>query len=445
MSQKDKKLSAAERLGLLFDDGRYTEIDEQNGAQCGAIAAFGSIGGSTAFAFAQDSDEAGGAINVLQSRKLSRVYDLAAKTGSPIVSIYDSKGVKLDGDGFEILKAISEIMRKSSDLSGVVPQFAVVLGQCGGFLSLCAALADVCVMSERGELFLTSAYTDKALGGKEKDVGSADYAERAGVASVACSSESEAIAKTAELVKLFPMNNLAALPVYDYEEPAFSARNITAAVADPGSVTGFFDTLGLNAKTSLARIGGVPCGIIETGGELSRRDTAKCARLVEICDSFSMPVISLIDSNGLERSAESDRLGGIRNAAKLANVLSEATTVKLTVITGECQGAVYALFCGKNGGADMTYAWNDAVISPTSCEIAVELFWNERIDKEADIAALAKEYAAAEASAAMAAQAGAIDAAIAPEQTRESLLAALKMLSGKRVARRPKKHSNLPL
>lgn len=445
MSEKDIRLTAAERLSRLFDDGSYTEIDEQSGAQCGAVAAFGSIGGSTVFAFAQDSAEAGGAINVAQSRKLARVYDLAAKTGSPIVSIYDSKGVKLDDNGCELLKAISEIMRKSSELSGVVPQFAVVLGQCGGFLSLCAALADVCVMSEKGELFLTSAFTDKAEGGREADVGTAAYAERAGIATVSRETEAEAIDKTVELVRLFPLNNLAALPVFEYEEPAFSRDELITGIADKDSATGFFDTLGKSAFAALATIGGIPCGVMSVKGELSRRDTAKCARLVEICDSFSMPLVSFIDSEGLEKSAQSDRLGGIRNAAKLANVLSEATTVKVTVINGQCIGAVYALFCGKNGGADMTYAWSDAVISPMPCDVAVDIFWHDRIKTQADIEVLAKEYAKSEADALSAAKAGAVDAVIAPEDTRETIIAALKMLSGKRATRMPKKHGNLPL
>ncbi|MEG2083794.1 MAG: carboxyl transferase domain-containing protein, partial [Oscillospiraceae bacterium] len=279
-------------------------------------------------------------------------------------------------------------------------------------------------------------------------VGTANFAERAGVAAVSCPTERDALLKTVELVKRFPLNNLASLPIFDFE-PVSSGVNradVIACVADEKSTVGIFDNLGSGARTALATIGGVPCGVIATSGELTRRDTAKCARLVEICDSFSIPVVSFVDSEGLEKSADSDRLGGIRNAAKLANVLSEATTVKVTVVTGKAIGTVYAMFCGKIGGsADMTYAWDDAVIGPMPCEIAVELLWHDRIKEQGDIAALAAEYAKNEASAFKAAEAGAVDAVISPDNTREIIIDAFKMLSGKRATRLPKKHGNLPL
>ena len=443
MSAKDKKLTAAQRLELLFDGGAYTEIDAGNNT-CGAVAAFGSVGGASVFAFVQDSAVNGAAVDMAQARKLAKVYDLAAKTGSPVVTVYDSNGVKLSGDGCELMMAMSEITRKSSELSGVVPQLAVVLGGCGGFMSLCAALADLCIVTPAAELYLTSDFNDKAAGGSEKNVGTAEYAAKAGVAAIECADEEEALAKAAELVELFPLNNLADLPYFEYSEPE-GADDAAAAVCDADSAVELYAAFGEGCKVALATVGGVPCGIIDVKGALTREDTAKAARLVEVCDSFSLPVVSIVDSCGTVKSAENDRLGGIRSAAKLANVLAEATCAKVTVINGSCIGNAYTIFGGKNGGADMTYAVEGSVISPVSCEAAVDLFWHEKITKESDIPVLAKQYAAEIASAEKAAAVGAVDSVITKENLRATVVGALVMLSSKRASRLPKKHGNLPL
>ena len=444
MSETNKSMSALERLAALFDDGSFTEIDAAAGVDCAAKAAYGSVGGATVFAFCQDASVCGGAVDETQARKLSKVYDLAAKTGSPIVTIYDSKGVKLT-DGFASLESASAILGKASELSGVVPQVAVVVGPCAGFMAMAAALADVCVMSESGELFLTSAFADKACGGSEENVGSAAFAQQAGVAGIVCKDEKAAIEKAAQVVALFPLNNLAALPTFDFEAPAFDAGDVIASVADAGSAIELFETIGCGTKTALATIGGAPCGLIEATGELCRNAAAKAAKLVEVCDAFNLPVVSFVDAAGFKKSAHGDKTGAIKNAARLAHVLREATTAKITVVTGKAVGAAYTVFCGKNGGADMSYAWEGAVLSPLDPKAAVNILWEDRITKPEDIDALAQEYAQTVASAAEAAKAGAVEAVLAPADTRGVLISALDMLAPKRVSRLPKKHGNLPL
>lgn len=444
MSETSKSMSALERLAALFDDGSFTEIDAAAGVDCAAKAAYGSVGGATVFAFCQDAAVCGGAVDEAQARKLSKVYDLAAKTGSPIVTIYDSKGVKLN-NGFASLESASAILGKASELSGVVPQVAVVVGPCTGFLAMTAALADVCVMSEGGELFLTSTFVDKANGGSEEHVGTAEFAQQAGIAGIICKDEKAAIEKAAQVVALFPLNNLAALPVFDFEAPVFKAEDVIGSVADAGSTVELFDSIGCGTKTVLATVGGAPCGLIEATGELCRNATAKAAKLVEICDAFNLPVVSFVNATGFKKSAHGDKAGAIKNAAKLAHVLSEATTAKISVVTGSAIGAVYTAFCGKNSSADMSFAWEGAVLSPLDPKAAVNILWEDRITKPEDIDTLAKEYGETVASAAEAAKAGAVEAVIAPASTRDVLISALDMLAPKRVSRLPKKHGNLPL
>lgn len=444
MSETSKKLTAQGRLALLFDDGVFTELDAFANADCGAKAAFGTVGGATVFAFVQDGSQAGSAVDAAQSRKLAKVFDLAAKTGSPVVTVFDSKGVKID-DGFAALASSGEILKKMSELSGVVPLVSVVAGTCGGFAALCAAQSDVCIMAKDAELFLTSAFVDKANGGKTKLVGSAEYAVKSGVAALVCDDESEAIAKAVSVVRMLPLNNLAAIPDFDFDAPAFDAKDVIASTADEGSIVTLFDGFGCAAKTALATVGGTPCGIVAVSGDVTRDDAARCSRVVEICDAFSIPVITFVDSEGFVKSADNDVTGGITAAARLAHVYAEATTVKVSVVTGSAIGAIFTALCGKNASADMSFAWNGAVISPVTPAAAVDVLWSERIKKNDDITALADEYAKTVASAEKAAEAGAVEAVLEPAATRDALISALDMLAPKRVSRLPKKHGNLPM
>ncbi|MEA5051115.1 MAG: carboxyl transferase domain-containing protein [Oscillospiraceae bacterium] len=444
MSEKSKKMSAKARLETLFDGGIWFEL-EGSQQPAAAIAAYGSVGGATVFALCQDGAVDSGAVDAAHARKWNKLYELAAKTGAPVVTLYDSVGVRVN-EGFASLEAASQILRSCSALSGVVPQIAVVLGTCAGFASMAAAMADVCVMAKDAELFLTSPFADKAAGGREKEVGSAAFAEKAGVAALVCEDEKEAIEKAAQILRMLPLNNLDALPGFEGEAPAFSREGSPIeTVADAGSPVEFFAGAGKHARAALATLGGTPCGMIEANGRLCRLDTAKCARLVELCDAFSLPVVCFVNSDGFAVSAENDEIGGIKAAAGLAHVLGEATTAKLSVITGSAVGAAFTTFCSKNGGADMTWAWDDAVISALPCEAAAALLHAGDIKADADIPVLGAKYAAEEASAACALKAGVIDAVLAPEQTRDALIAALDMLATKRVSRLPKKHGNLPL
>ncbi len=441
MSQTSKKLPASQRLAALFDDGLFYEIDAA-GADCGAKAAYGSVGGATVFAFCQDASVNGGAVDKAQARKLAKVYDLAAKTGAPVVTVYDSKGVKLE-DGFAALEAAGGILGKAAELSGVVPQIAVVAGECAGFMAMMAASADLCIMCKDAELFMTPAFLDKT--GAEEKVGSAEFAKKAGIAALICEDEQAALAKAAEIVRLLPLNNLAALPVFDFVAPVFDPeKGAIVSVADEGSAVELFEGASC-VKTALATVAGTPCGLIELSGEICKCGSAKAAKLIQLCDSFNLPIVTFVDAEGFKKSAHADRAGAIRTAAALAQLMAEATTVKISVVTGNAIGSVFTAFCGKAAGADMTYAWNGAVISPVSAKAAVALLWDDRIQKNEDIEPLAKEYGETVASAEKAAQAGLVDAVIDPASTRDVVVAALDMLASKRVSRLPKKHGNIPL
>jgi acetyl-CoA carboxylase carboxyltransferase component len=438
MADKQQKLDALQRLTLLFDDGAYELLD--GSADTGARIAHGTVYGTAVFAYVEGGC---GAFSTATAGKLAKVYDLAEKTGSPVVAVYDSKGVDLQGGGLT-LDACAELLHRCSRVSGVVPQIAVVAGTCGGFESVCASLADVCLMESKAEFFLTAPFNDLSDSDAKKIAGSAEYAQKASAAAVVCDGEEALFAKTRQLVGMLPSNNLEAPPFCDFSEPEKNAADdAVLGTVDAGSEIELFAGKGLSSRTYLATVLGSPVGVVSVSGRVCRNDSLKISRLVQLCDAFSVPVVTFLDSEGFLVSADNDMNGGIRNAAILAHNLSQATTVKVTVVTGNAIGSLFSVICGRSA-SDFRLAWNGAVIGELAPKAAVAVMWPDRIEKDSDIERLAVQYAAEEESAEKAFENGIIDKVITPETTRSAVSAALDMLAPKRVSNISRKHGNMP-
>ncbi len=442
----DKASPARARLTKLFDENTFVEIDAlaKAGENAAAVVTgYGSVDGSTVFAFSQDSSVASGALGKVHAAKIKKVYELAAKTGAPVVGVYDSKGADLTNP-YDTMAAYGELLALSNNLSGVVPQVSLVLGICAGSAALIASGADFIVMSEDGEFFLTAPAASEAC--------SAKNAAETGVAHVVAKDADGAIAAARKIISMLPLNNLAEAPIWDFAEAEGAAAALQAAgekldcveaaeivknIADAGSVTELQASFGKKAYAALATIGGQAVGILGAAGSLGKDECAKLARIVSICDAFSIPVVTLVNTEGFE--------GSVRDTAMLAHVYAEATTPKVSVVLGKAYGSAYIALAGKGANADMAYAWPGAVISPLKPETAVAFLYNDRITAEKSRQAVEAEYQETEASAFAYAECGLIDAVIDPSATRAVVLSALDMLSGKRVSSLPKKHGNLPL
>jgi len=436
MAEKKNKLNAEARLSLLFDDGAYTELDKDDAS--GARIGYGSVCGATVYAYAEGESAGFGAAS---AKKLEKVFTLAEKTGSPVVSIYDSQGVQLEG-GLATLDTCSRLLGHISRLSGVVPQISVVAGTCGGFAAMCADMADLCLMEKNAELFLTAPFVDSEA---KEGAGSSEYAKKSGLAAIVCEGEEALLGKARQLLAILPLNNLASAPVVDFEAPAPDAPGCPVCkTVDVDSKIQLFAGVGSSAKTLLATMAGSVVGVVKVEGRLCKGDSEKIARLVQFCDAYSIPVVTYVNSEGFLQSTENDMNGGIRNAALLSHALSEATTPKVCVIYGKAIGSVYSVLCGKNAGNDMVYAWENAVVSAVPAKTAVGIFWEDRIEKDSDIDRLAAEYEKTEANAVKAMEAGLVDRVIKDSETRGVLVETLDMLASKRVSTLSKKHGILP-
>ncbi len=423
-----EKSSAYKNLSELFDEGTFTQIDAYTMSgdnPTEVIAGYGTVNSCPVYAFVQNSDICGGAMSKAHASKLQKVYDLAEKTGTPVVGMYSSAGAKLS-EGMDMLGSYGTVLNSVSRLSGVVPQISVILGSCLGTGALNAVSADIIVMSEKASLSLS-------VTGENS---SAECAEKSGISHITAKNTKEAIEKTKELITLLPSNNLSVPPITDADEPEDNAGCLVKQVVDKDTFINLKKAYGEQAVTGLGRIAGTVVGIVATkGGVTDKASAEKITEFVRFCDAFAIPVITFADSEGF---------ADVKDAVKVASAYADATTVKITVIKGKAYGAFYLAMAGSAANADITYALDNASVSPLAPVTGAAIMWADRMAaprKERE--QIVKEYEQNECNSQKAAAYGYVNDVIAKEDVRFKLYTSLEMLAGKRVSTMPKKHATI--
>lgn len=418
-------LSSYDVLNRFFDEGSFTETDAYLKSESGeaeAITGFGEVNERKVFAFAQNVDACGGAMSKAQAKKITKLFNAALKVGAPIVGFYDSVGGRLDQKN-ELLSAYGDILRKSAKLSGVVPQISVVLGNCIGTSALIAASADYIIMEKDAKLSIDTSGA----------ASSAEDNQKSGIASFVCEGGEASIDKAKDLLSYFPSNNLEfswAEGTGAYENP----EKLPKVIADSESLLCVGSGYGEGVCTAFGRVAGEPVGFVVThGGNISADAAQKIRKHVRFCDAFSLPLITLVDAKDFE---------SVKDASALVSAYADATTAKISVISGTAVGAVYIALAGATSGADIVYALPEAVVSPVAPKAAAFLMDPSIADapfSEQD--ALIDSYIKENLTAARAAGDGYIDDIAEGAELRDKIIAALSVLSSKRVATLPKKHT----
>ena len=455
------KLTARERVSLLLDGGSFVE-QSMLFADAGVVTGCGTVEGRPVYVIAQDFAVMDGAVGEKQAKKIVKVLELARKTGTPVVTLCDSNGARV-GEGAAALEAYTDIFAHMARLSGVVPMIAMVLGPCVGAAAMMAELSDLVIVAKEGALLCAGPQVLSATMGKDvmkaTELGGAKIAVENGAAHFACDTEEEAVATAKKLLGVLPANNLEDAPFSAEEDMNRALTGLAAgadgmdvinAMADAGSVIeagkGF-----TGAATAFGKLAGRTVAFVYTGkGDTCDKRMQKIARFVRFADCYNIPVVSLIDSTGLELFKTVDRqLNVVKAASKLVYAYSEATTVKVSVVIGNAIGAAYVAM-GGSANADATYAWPGTCISPLTGEAAIAIWGKDDIkNSKGDAVAARKElaarYEAEVADGVNAAIEGLVDDVIDPADTRKMVIAALELMSSKRDSNPPKKHGNMPL
>lgn len=462
------KLTARERVAKLLDAGSFVETDalvSRNGDYAGVVTGSGTVQDRPVYVFAQDFTVHGGAMGQMQAQKIVKVLDLAQKTGAPVIALCDSAGVRID-EGAAAMNAYASVFTRLAKLSGVVPVIALVLGPVVGGAAMIAQLADITIEAENvGQLMVYGPQVMSAISGKTVDakaVGGAKTMAAQGGVALTAKDEDEAISLAVQVLDYLPGCNAEDAAIVDTDDmnrilpvlDAADAESQLAAMADGAAYVELFKDYGKEIRVALTRVGGRPVGLVvgngkENDGVLTAQSASKAARFIRLCDCYSLPVVSLINSKGVAVPAVDEQAATIKATTQLLYAYAEATTAKVSIVTGNAIGQAYVAMGGKCN-ADVTYAWPGAVISALTPEAAVQVLYTDdlKADKKPALqsrAELEAKFAADVADGVAAAAAGMVDDVIDPAETRKYVIAALEMLSSKRESNPPKKHGNLPL
>ena len=459
MVQIDEKMygQSKAKLESIFDAGTFVELGaytKRAGSEAdfeGVLCGYGAVSGELAFAFVQDSGRTKGAFGERHAKKIANMYALAVKNGAPVIGVFDSAGAVVY-DGAAALAAYGKFMKCVSDASGIIPQIAIVDGICGGSSAVVASMFDFTVtIKDVSKLYVNSPFV---IG---KEAGSSEFAAQNGISAYNAKSEADAYEYARKLVALLPANNASGAfsengddmnRAVAFDAESYKADELVAALADNGAFTRVYADYAENTVLGFASFGGVTAGVVasdpEKKGILDIKSARAIAKLVSFCDSFALPVVTLVDSEGLDVSLEAEGAAYASELAKLAYAYTSAQNAKLTVVVGKAYGAAFTLLGSKSVGADIALALPTACISVLSPEASVAFVWNSKVGEQSR-EELEKEWKEKCASAAEACDCGEIDDVVAPEELRARICAGLSMLASKAEGTPVRRHANMPL
>ena len=484
------KMTARERLGLLLDTGSFEEIGrfrggDINGGKAGSavITGFGDVYGRKIAVYAQDFSVRGGTLGRAEGEKICHLMDMALDLKVPIVAIVDSGGARIQ-EGVAALTQYGHIFRKTCDASGFVPQISLILGPCAGGAVYCPALTDLIVMTkENSDMFVTGPDVVKAATGETISMndlgGGLVHSTKSGVAHYLGEDEADAIDYARTVLAYLPSNSDAQPPMYAYaatradretakrltdivpdnDRQPYDVLDVIRCIVDYGEFVQVHELFATSAVVGFACIDGRPIGVVANqpnvrAGILDVDASEKVARFVRLCDSFNLPVITLVDTPGYKPGADQEHAGIIRRGAKVIYAYANAQVPMVTVVLRKAFGGAYIVMGSKAIGADMNFAWPSSQIAVLGATGAVNIIHRKDFvkakeageDVDALRSKLAAEYERTTVNANLSLEMGEIDAMIDPEQTRQAIAESLRLLADKkRVRRTTKHHGNQPL
>jgi len=485
---KKGKLTARERLELLFDKGSFQEmgmlvqhrstnfgLDKQKFLGDGVVTGFGKVEGRLVYAFSQDFTVLGGSLAEAHAEKICKIMDLAMKNGAPVIGLNDSGGARIQ-EGVVSLGGYADIFYRNTLASGVIPQLSAIMGPCAGGAVYSPALTDFILMVENTSyMFVTGPNVVKTVTNEDvtaEELGGADtHAAKSGVTHFACENEVDAINHLKQLITYVPSNceeEAPRLPFTAGNEsreklnriiPAnpnrpYDIREVIAETTDSDTFLEVHKDYAENIVVGFARLAGRSIGVVANqpavlAGVLDVNSSKKGARFVRFCDAFNIPLLVFEDVPGFLPGTDQEWNAIITNGAKLLYAFSEATVPRVTVITRKAYGGAYDVMNSKHIGADMNFAWPTAEIAVMGAKGAAEIIFRKEISEASDSEVKLKEkeaeYAELFANPYNAAARGYVDEVIKPDQTRERLIRAFEMLENKVDNLPKKKHGNIPL
>lgn len=482
------KLTARERLDILFDEGTFVEIDAYVKHRChnfgmekveapaeGVVTGYGKVEGRLVYAYSQDFTVVGGSLGEMHAAKICKAMDNALKVGAPIVGLNDSGGARIQ-EAVDALSGYGKIFYRNTMASGVIPQITAIMGPCAGGAVYSPALTDfIFMVDQSSQMFITGPQVIKTVTGEEVTAealgGAMTHNKISGVAQFIADNDEACLKEIRRLLSYLPSNNLEVAPTYeggnleidlealntlmpDNANKPYDMFEIITSIVDEGDYFEYQPHFAQNIITCFARINGQSIGIIANqpkvlAGCLDVSASDKSARFIRTCDAYNIPLLNIIDVPGFLPGTEQEYGGIIRHGAKMLYAYSEATVPKVSLIVRKAYGGSYLAMCSKDLGADLVLAWPTAEIAVMGPQGAANIIFRNDIKNAEDPVQMRQEkiasYTSEFATPYKAAERGFVDDVIVPSESRKRLADAFDMLASKREIRPSKKHGNMPL
>ena len=483
------KMTARERIEMLVDPGSFVELDllARHRAQGmglendrpytdGVVTGWATVDGRKIILFSQDFTVFGGALGEVFAEKITKVMDLAASVGVPVVGLNDSGGARIQ-EGVVSLASYGEIFFRNVKNSGVVPQISVIMGPCAGGAVYSPAMTDfVFMVDQTSHMFITGPDVVKTVTGEDVTLeelgGASTHASKSGVATYVSPDEKSCLEDVRYLLSFLPSNNLEEAPRVDTgDDPQrrcealadlmpdspnrpYDMKRVIREVVDDGDYFEYFPKWAANITCGFARIDGYTIGVVGNqplvmAGVLDIDSSEKAARFVRTCDAFNIPLVTFVDVPGFMPGTDQEYGGIIRHGAKLLYAYCEATVPRISIITRKAYGGAYVVMDSKSIGSDLCFAWPTAELAVMGPQGAVGIVYKRELDAAPDPVArraeLVEEYTERYANPYIAAERGYVDDVIDPADTRKMLSRGLSILRTKREELPKRKHGNVPL
>lgn len=462
------KFTIRDRIDMLLDPDTFHEIEalrrhrshefgleRQRPHTDGVVTGWGLVHGRRVFLYGHDFRILGGTLGEGHAQKIHKLMDLALSTGAPLIALNDGAGARIQ-EGVLALAGYGGIFLRHVRASGVIPQISLILGPCAGGAAYSPALTDF-VLGVRGvsRMFLTGPDVVAAVTGQQvssEELGGADVHAKTGVMSLTYDDEQSCLEDTRFLLSLLPSNNAETAPAFSCDDPPtrrldrllqlvptrpeqpYDMRGVIAEIVDNGE---FFETQpdwGASVLCVLARLDGHPVGIVANqplsmGGALDAVSSEKAARFVTMCNSFNLPLVTLVDVPGFMPGVDQEHNGVIRRGAKLLFAYCNATVPRVQVILRKAYGGAYIVMDSRSIGCDLSYAWPTNEIAVMGAEGAADIV--RRASSLAERDSFIAEYKERLMHPHHAAECGLVDDLIDPRDTRAVLIEALAVLRTK--------------